>query len=68
MVGHFRKDALPRLFGSTLEREAWTVPPKDVGRKFFRGATEKRPKISKNYRKIALFSHFQGGQRKKAEK
>jgi len=29
---------------------------------------EKRPKISKKYRKIALFSLFQGGQRKKDQK
>jgi len=30
------------------------------------GATEKRPKFSKKYRKIALFSLFRGeGQRKK---
>jgi len=43
---------------------------KGVGRKFSRGegATEKRPKISKKYRKIALFSIFRGGQRKKRPK
>jgi len=35
---------------------------KGVGRKFFqRGARKKRPKISKKYRKIALFSLFQEG-------
>jgi len=35
---------------------------KGVGRKFSRGggATKKRPKISKKYQKIALFSLFQG--------
>jgi len=32
------------------------------------GATEKRPKISKKYRKIAIFSLFQGANGKKAEK
>jgi len=44
---------------------------KGVGRKFSRGggATEKIPKISKKYRKIALFSLFQrGGNGKKTEK
>jgi len=46
------------------------LPGKGVGRKFSRGrgATEKRPKISKQYRKIALFSLLQGGQRKKDRK
>jgi len=42
-----------------------------VGRKFSRrvGPTEKRPKISKKYRKIALFSLFQAGPtEKKTEK
>jgi len=29
------------------------------------GATEKRPKISKKYRKIALFSLFQGAMEKR---
>jgi len=33
-----------------------------------REATEKIPKISKKYRKIALFSLFQWGQRKKDRK
>jgi len=42
---------------------------KGVGRKFSRGgATEKITKISKKYRKIALFSLFQGGQRIKGRK
>jgi len=38
---------------------------KGVGRKFSRGvgATEKIPKISEKYRKMALFSLFQGGGR-----
>jgi len=36
---------------------------KGVGRKFSRAEpTEKRPKISKKCRKIALFSLFQGGE------
>jgi len=35
---------------------------KGVGRKFSRGKpTEKRPKISKKYQKIALFGLFQRG-------
>jgi len=50
----------------------WRHAPwgKGVGRNFFRGeGNGKRPKISKNYQKIALFSLFQGGgQRKKTEK
>jgi len=34
---------------------------KGVGRKFSREEpTKKKPKISKKYRKIALFSHFRG--------
>jgi len=42
---------------------------KGVGRKFSRGEpTEKRPKISKKYRKIAIFSLFQGGNGKKDRK
>jgi len=43
---------------------------KGVGRKIFRGPTEKKiPKNSKKARKIALFSFFQGGwQQKKRPK
>jgi len=42
---------------------------KGVGRKFSSGgATEKRPKISKKYRKIALFSLFQEGPTEKRPK
>jgi len=42
---------------------------KGVGRKFFKGgATKKKPKISKKYRKIALFSLFQGGREGATEK
>jgi len=42
---------------------------KGVGRKFSGGeATEKRPKISKKYRKIAPFASFRWANGKKTEK
>jgi len=46
-----------------------TGADKGVGRKFFRWGNGKRPKISKKYRKIALFAFFRWrGQRKKRPK
>jgi len=54
-----------------MERKIKQMAPSQGRRQkiFQGGATEKRPKISKKYRKIALFSLFQrGATEKKTEK
>jgi len=54
-----RSDCLARKKSGTPK----AITTKGVGRKFFKGggATKKRSKISKKYRKIALFASSRGG-------
>jgi len=54
-----------RLAGHPLTK--LTITKQGRRQKIFQGATEKRPKISKKYRKLALFASFRGGGGKKAK-